>query len=152
MDKQPDWVKRSFSPVCAKLANSLNDESRTWFLSNLEEYLEWFSSKTNSRKSDSQVAEMMFMIKRVNDWVDNVRRKDGSTLKDSKLEAYRRVRNKIYEILLKHVERTYQESNGLSRYRSTILQLIYGVVAMEVETNRHEKRGGSSLLFSLNSQ
>ncbi|KAL3611575.1 hypothetical protein D5086_002595 [Populus alba] len=64
MDKQPDWVKGSFSPVCAELANSLNDESRTWFLSNLEEYLEWFSSKTNSRKFDSQVAEMMFMIKR----------------------------------------------------------------------------------------
>jgi hypothetical protein len=55
---------------------------------------------------------MMFMIKRVNDWVDNVRRKDGSTLKDSELEACGRVRNKIYEILLKHVERTCQESNG----------------------------------------
>jgi hypothetical protein len=81
-------------------------------LSNLEEYLDWVSSKTNSRKSDSQVAEMMFMIKRVNDWVDNVRRKDGSTLKDSELEACGRVRNKIYEILLKHVERTCQESNG----------------------------------------
>ncbi|KAL9404612.1 hypothetical protein Peur_001584 [Populus x canadensis] len=112
MDKQPDWVKGSASPVCAELANSLNDESRTWFLSNLEEYLDWVSSKTNSRKSDSQVAEMMFMIKRVNDWVDNVRRKDGSTLKDSELEACGRVRNKIYEILLKHVERTCQESNG----------------------------------------
>ncbi|KAJ6965030.1 hypothetical protein NC652_003064 [Populus alba x Populus x berolinensis] len=151
MDRQPDWVKWSFSPVCAELANSLNDESRAWFLSNLEEYLEWFSSKTNSRKFDSLVAEMMFMIKRVNDWVDNVRRKDGSTLKDSELEAYGRVRNKIYEILLKHAERTYQESSGLSRYRSTILPLIYGVVAMVAETNRHEKRGGSSLLFSLNS-
>jgi len=29
---------------------------------------------------------------------------------------------------------------------------MYGVVAMEAGTNRQEKRGGSSLLFSLNSQ
>ncbi|KAF9665937.1 hypothetical protein SADUNF_Sadunf16G0177100 [Salix dunnii] len=112
MVEQPDWVKRSASPVCAELANSLNDESRTWFLSNLEEYLDWVSSKTNPRQSDSQVAEMMFMIKRVNDWVDIVRCKDSSTLKDSELEACGRARNKIYEILLKHVERTCQESNG----------------------------------------
>ncbi|KAJ6315213.1 hypothetical protein OIU78_018656 [Salix suchowensis] len=112
MVEQPDWVKRSASPVCAELANSLNDDSRTWFLSNLEEYLDWVSSKTNPRQSDSQVAEMMFMIKRVNDWVDIVRCKDSSTLKDSELEACGRARNKIYEILLKHVERTCQESSG----------------------------------------
>ncbi|KAG5254097.1 hypothetical protein IMY05_001G0176000 [Salix suchowensis] len=112
MVEQPDWVKRSASPVCAELANSLNDDSRTWFLSNLEEYLDWVSSKTNPRQSDSQVAEMMFMIKRVNDWVDTVRCKDSSTLKDSELEACGRARNKIYEILLKHVERTCQESSG----------------------------------------
>ena len=35
MVEQPNWVKKSASLVCAELANSLNDESRTWFLSNL---------------------------------------------------------------------------------------------------------------------
>ncbi|CAK7330139.1 unnamed protein product [Dovyalis caffra] len=112
MDKDRDWVKGSASPICAELANSLHNECRTWFLSNLEDYLDWVSIKINSRQSDSQVAEMMFMVKRVNDWLDIVRCRDSSIFEDSALEACGRVRNKIYEILLKHVERTCQDSSG----------------------------------------
>ncbi|KAJ9159416.1 hypothetical protein P3X46_024924 [Hevea brasiliensis] len=106
MDNQQDWMKGSALAVSSELANSLNKESRTWFLSYVEDYLDWVSSKTSSKQSDSQqVAEMMYQVKKVSDWLD-MRCKDKSNMEDSEVEACGRVRNKIYGILLKHVERT----------------------------------------------
>ena len=60
---------------------------------------------------DSQVAEFMCQIKRLNDWLDMMEKKEGSSSDNSKLdssvlEAYGKVRNKIYGVHLKHVERT----------------------------------------------
>lgn len=105
VENQPDWVKGNASSISAELANSLHKECGMWFLTYVEDYLDWVCSKTTSRISDNQVAGMMYQIKRVNDWLDT-RCKDTSTLEDSELEACGRLRNKIYEILLKHVERT----------------------------------------------
>ncbi|XWS68127.1 hypothetical protein CRYUN_Cryun04dG0063600 [Craigia yunnanensis] len=106
----PDWVKGSILNVAANLAHSLQDECRTWFLAYIENYLDGFNNECLSKVPESQVAESMCQIKRLNDWLDTVEKKEGSsdksTLESSKLEAYGRVRNKIYRVLLKHVERT----------------------------------------------
>ncbi|CAN1288909.1 hypothetical protein LINPERPRIM_LOCUS20036 [Linum perenne] len=104
--QQPSWIKGSALPVSMELANSLNEECRTWFFTYIEDYLEWVSKRIVSDTSDAQAAEMMYQIKRVNDFLDRRCLQDGSTLKDSESEACGRIRNKICGILLKHVEKT----------------------------------------------
>ncbi|XVF44989.1 hypothetical protein PTKIN_Ptkin02bG0169500 [Pterospermum kingtungense] len=108
----PDWVKGSTMRIAGNLAHSLQEECRTRFLAYIEIYLDGFNNKLClSKVPDSQVAESMRQIKRLNDWLDMMEKKERnsnekSTLESSELEAYGRVRNKLYGVLLKHVERT----------------------------------------------
>ncbi|CAN0927152.1 hypothetical protein LINGRAHAP2_LOCUS35718 [Linum grandiflorum] len=105
--QQSSWIKGSALPVSMELANSLSEECRTWFFTYIEDYLEWVSRRiVSSDGSDAQAAEMMYQIKRVNDFLDRRCLQDGSGLKDSESEACGRIRNKICGILLKHVEKT----------------------------------------------
>ncbi|XP_002527510.3 uncharacterized protein LOC8272271 isoform X1 [Ricinus communis] len=105
MENRQEWIKGRSLPISVELANSLDKESRTWFLSYVEDYLDWVSSKSCSSESDSQVPGNMYKIKKVSDWLD-MTCKDKSTLQGFELDACGRVRNKIYGILMKHVERT----------------------------------------------
>ena len=115
-ESPPHWVKGHALHAAVDLINSLHDECRRWFLGFVENYLDEVKSKTISMESDSEEAEMMCQIKRVSDWLDGmVNRKaktlkigseDSSTLGNFELEVYGRVRNKIYAVLMKHVERT----------------------------------------------
>ncbi|XP_071930960.1 uncharacterized protein [Coffea arabica] len=116
-DYQAEWTRGSTLCAAADLASLLQDECRKLLLSYVENYLEEVESKTSSMHSDRQVSGMMYKVKRVNDWLNvfigkepNLPGDDGfkifSNLDDSEREAYGRVRNKIYEILLNHVERT----------------------------------------------
>ncbi|CAB4290678.1 unnamed protein product [Prunus armeniaca] len=100
-ENSQDWVKGSALSAAADLENRLHDECRKWFLAALESYLDEVKSKTVSMESDNHVAEMMCQIKKVGDWLDVIVNKD-----DSELEACVRIKNKIYGVLLKHVERT----------------------------------------------
>ncbi|KAJ7967573.1 DNA double-strand break repair Rad50 ATPase [Quillaja saponaria] len=101
-----DWIKGSTIGAAADLTSTLQDECRKWFLAHIENYLDEVKSKTIS-KSDHELAEMMRQMKRVNDRLDFMDgRNDGSALENSELEAYGRVRNKIYGVLLMNVERT----------------------------------------------
>ncbi|CAI0470501.1 unnamed protein product [Linum tenue] len=104
---QPSWVKGSALPVSMELASSLSEECRTWFFTYVEDYLEWVSRRiVSAERSDGQAAEMMYQIKRVNEFLDRRCLQDGSMLKDYESEACGRIRNKICGILLKHVEKT----------------------------------------------
>ncbi|XP_022762372.1 uncharacterized protein LOC111308318 [Durio zibethinus] len=106
----PDWVKGRALITAGNLAHSLEDECNTWFLAYIENYLDGFNNEGLSQLPDSQVAESMCQIKRLNDWLDMMEKKEGSSdnskLQSFELEAYGRVRNKIYWVLLKHIERT----------------------------------------------
>lgn len=110
-DEQPDWTRGSTFPTATVLAASLQDECRKLFLGHVEKYLNEVETKASSMVLDSQIAGMMYKVKRVDDWLDLIinkeanARKDGS-LGDSEIEVCQRARNKIYGILLKHVERT----------------------------------------------
>ncbi|KAJ8571105.1 hypothetical protein K7X08_038077 [Anisodus acutangulus] len=110
-DEQPEWTRGSTMPTATVLASSLQDECRKLFLGHVEKYLDEVEIKASSMVLDSQIAGMMYKVKRVNDWLDVIinkeanARKDGS-LDESEIEVWKRVRNKIYRILLKHVERT----------------------------------------------
>lgn len=96
----PDWMKGSTLKIAGNLAHCLQEECRTWFLGYIENYLDGFDNECLSKVPDSQVGEYMCQMKRLNDWLDK------NMMKSLELEAYGRVRNKIYGVLLKHVERT----------------------------------------------
>ncbi|XP_017970344.1 PREDICTED: uncharacterized protein LOC18608082 [Theobroma cacao] len=113
----PDWVRGSTLGTARNLAQALQDECKTWFLAYVEKYLDRFKNKCLLRVRDRQVAESMCQIKRLNDWLDMMEKEGGSdnfTLESSKLEAYGRLRNKIYGVLLKHVERTAMVLENMS--------------------------------------
>lgn len=113
-----DWMKGSGLCAAGELTNCLHNECRRWFLGYAESYLDEVESKTISMESDSvQVAETMSQIKKVSEWLDVIVKKDacsspesgsreGSIFNEAEIEACRRVRNKIYGVLLRNVERT----------------------------------------------
>ncbi|XP_050210072.1 uncharacterized protein LOC126660550 [Mercurialis annua] len=106
LENHQDWIKGKSLPKSIELANSLDNESRIWFLNYIEEYLDLVSSKNYLSESDNgQLPETMYKIKKISDWLD-MTCKDKSKLQESELDSCGRVRNKIYEILMKHVERT----------------------------------------------
>uniref|UniRef100_A0A2P2JVA9 DUF6857 domain-containing protein n=1 Tax=Rhizophora mucronata TaxID=61149 RepID=A0A2P2JVA9_RHIMU len=111
LDSQAHWVKGSALSTSMELANSLQEDCRVWFLTYVEDYLDWVGGQMACKESDGQVAEMMYQIKRVSDWLD-MRCKETSSLNDSDVQAYCKVRNKIYEILLKHAERIAMNAIG----------------------------------------
>uniref|UniRef100_A0A2N9J4G3 DUF936 domain-containing protein n=1 Tax=Fagus sylvatica TaxID=28930 RepID=A0A2N9J4G3_FAGSY len=121
IDNQTSWVKGSTLSATVDLTNSMHDECRRWFLGFVESYLDEAKSKTISIESDSEVSEIMCQIKKVSDWLDVMVKKEAkspnSSVEDSELEAYGRVRDKIYAILLKNVERTamaYENLNSIA--------------------------------------
>ncbi|XP_004230698.1 uncharacterized protein [Solanum lycopersicum] len=117
-DTQPEWTRGSTIDAATHLGSSLLDDCRKRFLGYIEKYINELERKMSLMVSDNQVAAMMYKIKRVNDWLDLIINKEGSNLDDSEIETCHRVRNKIYGILLKHVERTAMafESSKVLRY------------------------------------
>ncbi|KAJ8530008.1 hypothetical protein K7X08_036843 [Anisodus acutangulus] len=123
-DVQPEWTRGSTIGTATHLASSLQDECRKMFLGYIEKYINELERKMFLMVSDNQVAALMYKVKRVNDWLDLIinkegnESKEGSNLDESEIEACHRVRNKIFGILLKHVERTAMafESSKMLRY------------------------------------
>ncbi|KAJ8548148.1 hypothetical protein K7X08_021384 [Anisodus acutangulus] len=110
-DEKPEWTRGSTMPTATVLASSLQDECRKLFLGHIEKYLDEVEIKASSMVLDSQIAGMMYKVKRVNDWLDVIINKEPNarkygSLDESEIEVCKRARNKIYGILLKHVERT----------------------------------------------
>ncbi|XP_030475570.1 uncharacterized protein LOC115692750 [Syzygium oleosum] len=112
-----EWSKGSSSSATADLANSLQDEFRTLFLAYVEQYLDGLKSQFSIESiSNSQTIHVMLQVKRVSDWLDVMAKKEASyakigcrgssDLEDPEFEVYSRVRNKIYRILLMHIEKT----------------------------------------------
>ncbi|MCD7451152.1 hypothetical protein HAX54_009777 [Datura stramonium] len=123
-DAQPEWTRGSTIDAATHLASLLQDECRKMFLGYIEKHINELERKMSLMVSDNQVAAMMYKIKRVNDWLDLIINKEGngskegSNLDELEIEACHRVRNKIYGILLKHVERTAMafENSKMLRY------------------------------------
>ncbi|PSS02864.1 Botulinum neurotoxin A heavy chain like [Actinidia chinensis var. chinensis] len=111
-DNRMEWVRGSTLGGAAELACTLQDESRRSFMGYVENFLDEVESKTSTMNSHSQIVGMMYQIKRMNDIVKNKANYEkngwrGSfTLDDLEIEACVRVRNKIYEDLLKNIVRT----------------------------------------------
>nr|VDC93996.1 unnamed protein product [Brassica oleracea] len=119
--------KERLSRAARELRNLVKEEGRRWYLSRVEKYLDEISNVTKWREmSSQQVGETMYQIKRVSDWLDTMFKGEEEEqeeeevvmmMTESEREACGRVRNKIYRILLRHVEKT----SLLSHQRNTNL-------------------------------
>ncbi|KAF8081750.1 hypothetical protein N665_0868s0006 [Sinapis alba] len=116
--------KERLSRAASELRNLVKVEGRRWYLRRVEKYLDEISNVTKWREmSSQQVGETMYQIKRVSDWLDAMvkgeeeEQEEVVMMTESETEACGRVRNKIYRILLRHVEKT----SLLSHQRNTSL-------------------------------
>lgn len=99
----------------AELANKLQWELQMWFLKYVEEALDYdFQSSCSSTDGSSEgkltqqennhIAFMLSQIKRVNDWVDQIESNDKKPLEPQVVEVLDKVKTKVYDFLLQHVE------------------------------------------------
>uniref|UniRef100_A0A0D6QUN0 DUF936 domain-containing protein n=1 Tax=Araucaria cunninghamii TaxID=56994 RepID=A0A0D6QUN0_ARACU len=120
-----EWVKGNGLDEAADLARRLQSESQSWFLKFMEGYLDNGSqvarstengndstgAKGDTQPDKSQIVAMLSQIKRVNDWLDEINPQkvlncddDEGTADPELVDTLLRLRKKIYEFLLQHVE------------------------------------------------
>ncbi|XP_068646646.1 uncharacterized protein [Aristolochia californica] len=100
----PEWLRGSGLNEAAVLAKALQLESRDWFLGFIEKFLD-ADVDASALTEKSQIAGMLSQLKRVNDWLDEiVAQKENSGDCIVPAETVERLRKKIYEYLLTHVE------------------------------------------------
>ncbi|KAK6116740.1 hypothetical protein DH2020_049473 [Rehmannia glutinosa] len=99
-----EWAKGDGLDEAVELSEMLRLESQDWFLGFVERFLD--SNVDNSSLSDNgQIAGMLSQLKSVNDWLDEIgTSKDEETPRLISSETIDRIRKKIYEYLLTHVE------------------------------------------------
>ncbi|KAF2322014.1 hypothetical protein GH714_005610 [Hevea brasiliensis] len=100
----PEWIKGSGLDEAVDLAEMLQMESQDWFLGFVERFLD--ADVDSSTLSDNgQIAGMLTQLKSVNDWLDEIgSSKDEEETPNVSSETIDRLRKKIYEYLLTHVE------------------------------------------------
>ncbi|KAL9174312.1 hypothetical protein ABFS82_02G044200 [Erythranthe guttata] len=112
-NSKAEWSKGSTMGPAAELAGSLLEEYRKLFLSYVEKYLDEVDKRSALIGCDNEreVAVMMYKVKMVSDWLSVFAANRGSGCGNSNFGeseggiACGRVRDKIYGILLSHVER-----------------------------------------------
>ncbi|KFK43187.1 hypothetical protein AALP_AA1G091200 [Arabis alpina] len=103
-----NWVKGDGLNEATDLAEKLQMVSQDWFLGFVERFLDADVVETSSNlnlSDNGQIAGMLSQLKSVNDWLDEIGSKeDGEGLQEVSKETIDRLRKKIYEYLLTHVE------------------------------------------------
>nr|XP_010927900.1 uncharacterized protein LOC105049832 isoform X2 [Elaeis guineensis] len=115
-----EWARGGGLEEGAELARALREDARGWFLGFAERFLD--ADVVAPGPSDrEQVAGMLSQLKRVNDWLDGIGRRGGGEEAEAEAtagegedgcgkgegvptETIERLRKKIYEYLLTHVE------------------------------------------------
>jgi len=112
----PEWTRGNGLDEFMDLAEKLQTESQNWFLGFVERFLD--ADVDSSTLSDNgQIAGMLAQLKSVNDWLDEIsggsvneeEEEDNGKVEDEERtrvssETIDRLRKKIYEYLLTHVE------------------------------------------------
>nr|DAD25221.1 TPA_asm: hypothetical protein HUJ06_026685 [Nelumbo nucifera] len=100
----PEWIRGNGLDEAVDLAQTLKTESQDWFLGFVERFLD--ADVDNSALTDNgRIANMLSQLKNVNDWLDEIgSAKDGEEEPCIPAETIDRLRKKIYEYLLTHVE------------------------------------------------
>ncbi|XP_074281452.1 uncharacterized protein LOC141606284 [Silene latifolia] len=107
----PEWSKGNGLDELMDLAEKLQMESQSWFLRYVERFLD-ADVDTSALSDNGQIAGMLTQLKSVNDWLVEIGG-GGSAREDDEdeeevarvsCETIDRLRKKIYEYLLTHVE------------------------------------------------
>ncbi|KAI9081864.1 hypothetical protein K1719_036126 [Acacia pycnantha] len=108
------WVKGNGLDEVVNLAEMLQSRSRYWFLGFIERFLDTEGETTLS--DNGQIAGMLSQLKSVNDWLDEIGsdKSEGESCQIS-AETIDRLRKKIYEYLLTHVESAAAALSGGSQ-------------------------------------
>lgn len=98
-----DWVRGDGLEEVVDLTEMLRVASQDWFLGFVERFLD-ADVDASALSDNGQIAGMLSQLKSVNDWLDEISssKDDESPQIDS--ETIDRIRKKIYEYLLTHVE------------------------------------------------
>lgn len=97
------WVRGNGLDEVVNLAEMLQSRSRDWFLGFVERFLD--SEGDTSLSDNGQIAGMLTQLKSVNDWLDEIGlNKNEGESSQIPAETIDRLRKKIYEYLLTHVE------------------------------------------------
>lgn len=99
-----EWVRGNGLEEAVDLAEMLRLQSQDWFLGFVERFLD-ADLDTCALSDNSQIAGMLTQLKSVNDWLDDIgSSKDERQTSNVSVETIDRLRKKIYEYLLTHVE------------------------------------------------
>ncbi|CAL0324058.1 unnamed protein product [Lupinus luteus] len=100
----PEWIKGNGLDEVVNLAEILQLQSRDWFLGFVERFLDTDGDTTLS--DNGQIAGMLTQLKSVNDWLDEIGSSKEDDMESCQIsqETVERLRKKIYEYLLTHVE------------------------------------------------
>ncbi|MBA0664322.1 hypothetical protein Goklo_004353 [Gossypium klotzschianum] len=104
----PEWTRGNGLDEAVDLAEMLRMESQDWFLGFVEKFLD-ADVDTSALSDNDQIAGMLTQLKSVNDWLDEISssKDEGEgeeTTPHVSSETIDRLRKKIYEYLLTHVE------------------------------------------------
>ncbi|XP_021291306.1 uncharacterized protein LOC110421904 [Herrania umbratica] len=100
----PEWTRGNGLDEVVDLAEMLRMESQDWFLGFVEKFLD-ADVDTSALSDNGQIAGMLTQLKSVNNWLDEISSsKDEEETPNVSLETIDRLRKKIYEYLLTHVE------------------------------------------------
>ncbi|MED6170815.1 hypothetical protein PIB30_034725 [Stylosanthes scabra] len=108
----PDWSRGNGLGEVVNLTEMLIQQSRDWFLGFVERFLDSDGDATLS--DNGQIAGMLTQLKSVNDWLDEI----GSSKDEEEaisLDTIDRLRKKIYDYLLTHVESAAAALSGGSQ-------------------------------------
>jgi hypothetical protein len=100
-----EWTPGDGLDEVLDLAEMLRMESQDWFLGFVERFLDADVDTSANLSDNDQIAGMLTQLKSVNDWLDGITgsSKEGE-FTDIPQETIDRIRKKIYEYLLTHVE------------------------------------------------
>ncbi|XP_059632939.1 uncharacterized protein LOC132275458 [Cornus florida] len=99
-----EWVRGDGLDEAADLAEMLQAESQSWFLGFVERFLD-ADVGASPLSDNNQIAGMLTQLKSVNDWLDEIgANKNEEETPHFSPETIDRIRKKIYEYLLTHVE------------------------------------------------
>lgn len=99
-----EWIRGNGLDEAVDLAEMLRMESQDWFLGFLERFLD-ADAETMVWSDNGQIAGMLTQLKSVNDWLDAIGSgKDEGDTPHIPAETIDKLRKKIYEYLLTHVE------------------------------------------------
>jgi hypothetical protein len=111
----PSWVKGKGMMEIAELAKQLETDAQRWFLEFMEGALDNGFQVANkgyeegadivmSQQENCHIAGILSQLKRVNDWLDQVGVVENAVLDAKLVDTKARLKKKIYDYLLQHVE------------------------------------------------